>query len=58
VVRLNGPVTIARSDAVIVVTEYGVADLRGTTLTQRVAKLLDIAHPEHRAALQAQLDNG
>ena len=57
VARLNGPVTIARSDAVIVVTEYGVADLRGMTLNQRITKLLDIAHPEHRAALQAQLDD-
>lgn len=56
VTTLNGPVTLARSDAVIIVTEYGIADLRGLTLNQRTTKLLDIAHPAHRDALQAQLD--
>lgn len=56
VAKLNGPVTIARSDAVIVVTEYGVADLRGLNLNQRITRLLDIAHPDHRPALQEQLD--
>lgn len=52
VTKLSGPVTVARSDAVIVVTEHGVADLRGLTLDQRTRKLLQIAHPDHRTALQ------
>ncbi len=56
VARLSGPVTIARSDAGIIVTEFGVADLRGLTLKQRVVKMLDIAHPDHRPMIQAQLD--
>ncbi|MPN61651.1 Butanoate coenzyme A-transferase [bioreactor metagenome] len=32
VVRLSGPVSTPRSDAGLIVTEHGVADLRGQTL--------------------------
>ncbi|WP_437883166.1 acetyl-CoA hydrolase/transferase family protein [Pseudomonas sp. LRF_L74] len=49
--RLNGPATVARSDAGLIVTEFGVADLRGLTLKQRRQRLIDIAHPDHRALL-------
>ncbi|GID03046.1 acetyl-CoA hydrolase/transferase family protein [Pseudomonas sp. 008] len=52
VARLSGPVTIPRSDAGLIVTEFGVADLRGLTLKQRVRKMLDIAAPQHRAELE------
>ncbi len=52
VARLNGPVSTPRSDAGIVVTEYGVADLRGATLAARRRRLLDIAHPDFRAELE------
>ncbi|MBN0802842.1 acetyl-CoA hydrolase, partial [Pseudomonas aeruginosa] len=55
VARLNGPATIPRSDAGLIVTEFGVADLRGKTIRERVACMLEIAHPRHRAALEAQL---
>jgi acyl-CoA hydrolase len=48
---LSGPVTTPRSDVAFVVTEHGIADLRGATLSQRRRRLLDIAHPDHRAAL-------
>jgi len=51
VASLNGPVSTPRSDAAIVVTEYGVADLRGLTLRQRRERMLAIAHPDHRDAL-------
>jgi acetyl-CoA hydrolase len=51
VASLSGPVSTPRSDAGIVVTEYGVADLRGLTLRQRRERMLAIAHPDHRAAL-------
>ncbi|MFT0170436.1 acetyl-CoA hydrolase/transferase family protein [Paraburkholderia mimosarum] len=51
VASLNGPVSTPRSDAGIVVTEYGVADLRGLTLRQRRERMLAIAHPDHRGAL-------
>jgi acyl-CoA hydrolase len=52
VARLSGPVTIPRSDAGLIVTEFGVADLRGLTVKQRVRKMLDIAAPQHRAELE------
>jgi len=51
VARLNGPATIARGDAVVVVTEHGVADLRGLTLAQRVQRMIAVAHPQDRERL-------
>jgi acetyl-CoA hydrolase len=53
VARLTGPVSTARSDAGIVVTEFGIADLRGQPLRERAARLIAIAPPERRAALEA-----
>ncbi|MDQ1277406.1 MAG: hypothetical protein QG555_446 [Thermodesulfobacteriota bacterium] len=38
----------------IVVTEYGVAYLMGRTLRQRAQALIDVAHPDDRAALVQQ----
>lgn len=55
VARIGGPVTLARSDAGIIVTEFGMVDLRGLTVKERIVKMLDIAHPDHRAGLEAQL---
>ena len=49
---LNGPVTTPRSDVDVIVTEYGAADLRGLTLSERARALTAIAHPEHRDALR------
>jgi acyl-CoA hydrolase len=43
VARLGGPVTVPRSDAGIVVTENGAADLRGCSLREREARLQKIA---------------
>ena len=53
VARLSGPVGLARADAGVIVTEYGVADLRGLSLARRRARMIAIAHPDHRAALEA-----
>ncbi|MSQ37578.1 MAG: acetyl-CoA hydrolase/transferase family protein [Chloroflexi bacterium] len=50
--RLSGPVTTARSDVGVVVTEFGAADLRGASLRQRARMLIDIAHPAHRERLE------
>jgi acetyl-CoA hydrolase len=47
----DGTVTIARSDAGTIVTEWGVADLRGKTLRERAAALAAISHPKFRDAL-------
>ncbi|HEX2136609.1 MAG TPA: acetyl-CoA hydrolase/transferase C-terminal domain-containing protein [Microvirga sp.] len=44
-------VTLPRSDADLVVTEYGVADLRGATLSERVERMIAIAAPERREEL-------
>lgn len=52
VAQLSGPATIPRSDAAIIVTEYGVADLRGLSLRERTRRMIDIAHPDWRARLQ------
>lgn len=48
---LSGPVSTPRADAGIIVTEYGVADLRGRTLKQRRELMLSIAHPAFRNEL-------
>lgn len=42
-----------RHIADLVVTEHGVADLRGATLGERAARLIAVAAPDHRDALQA-----
>jgi acyl-CoA hydrolase len=34
-----------------VVTEWGVAELRGRTIAERTAALIAVAHPAHRDAL-------
>jgi len=46
------PVTTPRGDADIVVTEYGVADLRGRSFSERAERLRAIAHPGFRDSLQ------
>jgi len=56
VVRLSGPVSTPRSDAGLIVTEYGAADLRGAPLPVRYERMLAIAHPDHRAALATELE--
>lgn len=54
VAQLFGPVSTPRCDAGLIVTEHGVADLRGQPLSRRVQRMLDIAAPEHRAELERQ----
>lgn len=52
VARVEGTVSTPRSDAAIIVTEYGVADLRALTLSRRTDSLIAIAHPDDRDALE------
>ena len=47
----DGVVTTARSDVDLVVTEHGVARLRGVSLGERARRLAAIAAPEHREGL-------
>jgi len=54
VAQLSGPVSTPRCDAGLIVTEHGVADLRGQPLSRRVQRMLDIAAPAHRADLERQ----
>lgn len=44
----SGVVTTARSDVGLVVTEHGVADLRGLSLRQRAEAMVAVADPTHR----------
>lgn len=46
-----GRVQLTRSLVSHVVTEYGVAELRGRSLSECRTALLEVAHPDHRAAL-------
>ena len=47
-------VTLSRNDVDRVVTEYGVAELRGTSIKDRVRRLIEIAHPKFRDELREQ----
>ena len=50
-VDLSGPVTTARSEVDVIVTEFGAAELKGQTLAERTRRLIAIAHPDFREQL-------
>ena len=50
-------VVTTRAHVQYVVTEYGIADLYGKTLTQRVRELINIAHPNHRESIERDYYN-
>jgi acyl-CoA hydrolase len=50
----NVPVTTPRSDADIVVTEFGAAELRGQPLDERIRRMVAISHPNFRDSLQRE----
>ncbi|NLL94168.1 MAG: GNAT family N-acetyltransferase [Thermoplasmatales archaeon] len=47
-------VAATREDVHYVVTEYGIAHLRGKTIANRALELINVAHPNHRAKLLDQ----
>lgn len=49
--RLEGPVTTPRTDVEYVVTEHGVANLKGMSSTDRALALIGLAHPAFRDEL-------
>ncbi|MBT0783004.1 acetyl-CoA hydrolase/transferase C-terminal domain-containing protein [Paracoccus sp. pheM1] len=49
--RATGPISLGRFDTDMVVTEYGIADLRAASQAQRRERLTAIAAPQHRAEL-------
>jgi acyl-CoA hydrolase len=54
VMALSGPVTTARSEVDVIVTEYGAAELRGSSLAERTRRLIAIAHPDFREGLERE----
>ena len=51
-VNLSGPVTTARSDVDVIVTEFGAAELKGQTLAARTRRLIAVAHPDFQEELE------
>lgn len=49
-------VTTSRNDVDYIITEYGIAALKGRTLRQRAAALIAIAHPDFRESLIAEFE--
>jgi 4-hydroxybutyrate CoA-transferase len=47
-------VTTTRTDIHYVVTEYGIANLRGKSIPERAKALIAIAHPDFRDVLTAE----
>jgi 4-hydroxybutyrate CoA-transferase len=47
-------VTVPRSLADIIVTEHGIASLRGKTQRQRAGEMIAVAHPDFRAELRRE----
>lgn len=52
--KAGSMVTVPRTLADIVVTEYGIAHLRGKTHRERALELIAVAHPDFRAELKQQ----
>jgi 4-hydroxybutyrate CoA-transferase len=50
----NAAVSSLRHDVDYVVTEYGIASLRGKSLRERARALIEVAHPFFRESLDAQ----
>ena len=50
-------ITTSRTDVNYVVTEYGIAKLKGKSLRERARALIEIAHPSFRDELKAEYEN-
>lgn len=53
---LGSPITVPRTFAQYVVTEYGVANLRHKSRTERAKELISVAHPDLRGELRASMN--
>ncbi len=51
VLKPGAAVTTSRNDVDCVVTDYGIASLKGKTVRERMKALIDIAHPDFREEL-------
>jgi acyl-CoA hydrolase len=45
-------VTATRYDVDVVVTEFGIARLQDASVSQKAARLIAVAHPDHRSELK------
>ena len=45
-------IVTTRAHVHYVVTEYGIADLYGKTIKQRIKSLVEIAHPNHQESIE------
>ncbi|MGA2411488.1 MAG: acetyl-CoA hydrolase/transferase C-terminal domain-containing protein, partial [Candidatus Binataceae bacterium] len=45
-------VTTPRTDVMYVVTEFGLANLKGKSVPERARALIDLAHPDFREGLE------
>lgn len=50
-ITANSAITTSRNDVDCIVTEYGIAELKGKTLKDRARELIEIAHPNFREEL-------
>ncbi|WP_252234664.1 acetyl-CoA hydrolase/transferase C-terminal domain-containing protein [Clostridium sp. ZS1] len=51
---MGAAITYSRNDVQYIVTEYGVANLRGKSIRERVDSLIAIAHPDFRQELKKE----
>lgn len=49
--KAGAAVSLSRNDIEYLVTEYGVVNLKGTTIKERVERIISIAHPKFREQL-------
>ncbi|MCL2111470.1 MAG: 4-hydroxybutyrate CoA-transferase [Clostridiales bacterium] len=50
----GAPVTTSRVDVDYIITEHGVAEMKGRSLRQRAKALIEIAHPDFRGGLKEE----
>ena len=56
VLPLGSVVSLSRNEVDYVITEYGIARLKGQSVRKRAEALISIAHPEFRAGLRADAE--
>lgn len=52
--KAGAAVSLSRNDIEYLVTEYGVVNLKGTTIKERVERIISIAHPKFREQLMQE----
>ncbi|MDR2156849.1 MAG: 4-hydroxybutyrate CoA-transferase [Clostridiales Family XIII bacterium] len=52
----GSPVTTSRCDADYIITEYGIAELKGRSLRERARNLIGVAHPDARDPLKEEFE--